>query len=460
MATTTTDKEQSAPISEETAPERSGPQLPYGVGSVTSGWLTFLFIVGLIALTGFVAWLIQLQYGEVVTGLRDIGTMQGAPWGLYIAFVVFFVGVSFAGISTAVLIRLLDLEKLRPVARMAELLTIVSLLMATIAIVADLGQPFRGLINLFRYARPQSPFFGTFSLVISGYLVASVIYFYLDSRKDAKECAARESRLRWLYRGWAAGYKGTEEEVERHRKASFWLSIAILPLLVIAHSTLGFVFGLQVGRPGWYSALQAPSFVIMAGISGVGLLIVAAAVLRRVAGDDAKDRLNEGVFGWLGKFLMVLIIIYTYFMIVDMLTAMYTGGHHEVRVSDAILKGRYAWLYWSAVITLILPLGILIWQAVKRQWAIGLLVTCGVLVNITAILKRYLLVVPSETAGTLLPYQPGTYSPSVVEYLLVAGLMGLALTMIAIFMKVFPIMELPADEADEANENVKESSNA
>jgi Ni/Fe-hydrogenase subunit HybB-like protein len=61
--------------------------------------------------------------------------MAGSPWGLYIAFDVYFVGISFAGITVAALVRLLNLEKLKPISRMAELLTVISLLLAAFTII-------------------------------------------------------------------------------------------------------------------------------------------------------------------------------------------------------------------------------------------------------------------------------------------------------------------------------------
>src|SRR3972149_4016005 len=199
---------------------RAIPELPYGVGRVGPGF--FALVAGSLALVvlGLVAYSRQWVDGEIVTGLRDLGPMGGTPWGIYVAFVVYFVGISFAGITVAALIRVLNLEHLRPVSRMAELLTVL------------------------RYARPQSPFFGTFSLVISAYLIASMVYLYLDGRRDAALCARRPGRLQGFFQLWAAGYEDTPEQRERHRRSSWWLSLFIIPLLVVAHSTLGFVFGL------------------------------------------------------------------------------------------------------------------------------------------------------------------------------------------------------------------------
>ena len=415
-------------------------ELPYGIGRFSSGW--YILIGVLLALIGFgiYAYSQQLSEGLVVTGMRDIGVMGGAAWGLYITFDIYFVGVSFAGITTAAMIRLFNLEQLKPISRIAEALTVVSLIMAGLVIFPDLGQPLRGLVNLFRYARPGSPFFGTFTLVLSGYLFGSLVYLYLDGRRDAAILAKVPGKLQGFYKLWAAGYKDTPAEQERHQKASFWLAIAIVPLLVTAHSSLGFIFGLQVGRPGWYSSLQAPEFVTLAGVSGIGFLIVLTAILRKVL--KTEDILTLAVFKWLSDFLMFLLVIYLYFLVVELLTITYIAHSHDIIVANALFTGIYASAYWITVASLVIPLILLAWQFVFKRYQLSWIVISGVLVNIAAVVKRYLIVVPSQTHGATLPYGIGSYSPTWVEYGVVLGIIALGALLYIIFIKVFPIMEV------------------
>jgi molybdopterin-containing oxidoreductase family membrane subunit len=421
--------------------------LPQQVGRLTSGWKVTMAAAVVLLGVGVFAFIRELSSGMIATGMRNVGTMGGASWGLYITMVVYFIGVSFAGITIAALIRIFDLRQLRPIARFAELLTVVALILGALAIIVDLGQPLRGIVNLFEFARPQSPFFGTFSLVIAGYLFASLVYMYLGGRRDAALMARHPGRLQGFYRRWAAGYTDTPEERERHRRTSFWLAVTVIPLLVIAHSTLGFVFGLQVGRPGWYGTLQAPAFVALAGVSGVGHIIVLSAIVRRTVGD--MSRISTEVFAWLGKFLAALLLVYLYFMSVELLTLLYATPEVEKQLSDALLFGEYAWIYWGSVALLALPALGLIWQALAKRWSVRWLVVIGVAVNLAAIGKRFLIVVPSQTHGTLLPYEVGSYSPSWVEYGVVLGLFGLGALMIGAFLKVFPPLPL-SDEEEEA----------
>lgn len=419
-------------------------RLPYGVGRVSPGFVVLVLGLAALVALGVVAYSRQFIHGEVVTGLRDLGPMGGTPWGLYIVFVVYFVGVSFAGITMAAIIRLFGLTELKPVARMAEVLTVVALVLGAMSVIADVGRPIIAAKHLFQYARPQSPFFGTFSLVLSGYLFASLVYLYLDGREDAAALARRGGRLAGFFRVWAAGYDGSDEARDRHARTTFWLALAIIPLLVAAHSTLGFVFGLQSGAAGWYSALQAPSFVIMAGVSGIGHVIVMAALARYLL--NLRAQIPDKVFRWLANLLWVLAVAYLYLLLVEMLTALYAGHHNEVRVTKALLTGTYAWLFWGSVAALAIAAVTLFVQFVTGRYRIPLVVVAAILVNLAAIGKRYLIVVPSQTHGRLLPYEVGSYSPTWVEYSVVVGLMALGALAMVLFFRVFPIMPVTLEE--------------
>ena len=53
------------------------------------------------------------------------------------------------------MIRLFNLDYLKPIARIAELLTIVCIILGAICITADVGQPIRAFMNLMKFARPS-----------------------------------------------------------------------------------------------------------------------------------------------------------------------------------------------------------------------------------------------------------------------------------------------------------------
>jgi len=416
------------------------PVLPYGVGSVSRGWLAAIALLLLVFVVGAFAYSRQFMYGEEVTGLSDVGTRGGAPWGLYVVFVIYFVGVSTGLMLIGVVAELLKIGHMRAITRIAEGLAIISLLLGAMSVLADLGQPLRGILNFFRYAHPMSPFFGTFTLVVSGALFASVIYLFLTLRPDAAILAKRKSGLSTFYKWWASGYKDTPAERARRERSSIWLAFGILPLRILAYSTLGFVFGLQVGRPGWQSSLQAPGFIILAVVSGAALLILVAAAARHIPG--AREELSIPVFSWLSNLMTVLLGVYLYFLLAELLTTGYTSTEAGWRVTSSLLIGQFAVLNWLSIGMLSLATALGGWQMLKRNYSLSMIVAAGALVTVSAILQRYLIVVPSLTTGSLLPYEEGTYTPTLVEYGVVLGLIALGALMFVAFLKVVPILSI------------------
>jgi molybdopterin-containing oxidoreductase family membrane subunit len=404
-----------------------------------------LVILGLLAVLGVGAYAYSRQMfeGEVVTGLRDVGTMGGAPWGIYVAFELYAVGVGFGAMLLLGAIRLMRLSRLEPLTRTLGLMTLAGLLIGYLSVMADLGQPLRAVVNIARYARPMSPFFGTFTVGLVTSLVATWVYLYLDSRRDAALLASRPTGWRpWLHLV-AAGYGGTPEEETRHRQASLALAILLIGLGIAAASSAGFVFSIQVARPGWYSALQAPAFVVLAGTTAVAVLIILAAVLRKALGE--RERLNIPLFTWLSNLMLALTLTYLYFLLAELITVGYAGHHHEARLTEALLKGEFAWLFWGSGGLFLISFIVLATQAVRRRYSIGLIVFAAVLINLAALGKRYLIVVPSLTYGNLLPYPDGSYSPTWVEYAVILGLIAFGILLYILFIKVFPIMEVRED---------------
>jgi molybdopterin-containing oxidoreductase family membrane subunit len=420
--------------------------LPQGVGHLTAAWKAFIVVALAVVALGLYSYWHEASNGMIVTSMRSTGTMGGATWGLYIVMVEYFIGVSLAGVAIAAVARVFRIAELRPITRIAELLTVGSLMVGLLAVVIDLGHPIRGIINMMLYARPQSAFFGTFTLVAGGVFLTSLAYLYLGGRRDAAKIAATPSRLQWFHRLWAAGYTGTSEEQERHNRVMFWLSVGIVPLIVIALSTEGLVFGIQVGRPGWFGSLQGPDFLVLAAASGLANLLVLTAIVRRVLGD--WNRIGVGVFRWLGHFLLAASAIALYFMVVELFTLLYATPADERLLADALLKGAYSWIFWLSLGLMALGLALVIWQAATAKWRIGPLVVASVAISTAALAERYLTVIPSQTHATLLPYETGSYFPNWVEFGVVAGLFALGALLIGLFMKAFPIIPMRDEEEE------------
>jgi molybdopterin-containing oxidoreductase family membrane subunit len=177
-----------------------------------------------------------------------------------------------------------------------------------------------------------------------------------------------------------------------------------------------------------------------AGVSGTGILIFIAAVLRRVY--RLENVIDVAAFRWLGTFLWVMIVVVLYFVISEELTSLYAGGEKERAVATALVSGPYALSYRLEIGSFVLALIILFAQFALGRTSVALTAFAGLLVNVGAVLKRFLLVVPSQTHGTLLPWPVGHYAPNTHELGVVLGFVCLGVLLFSIFIWVFPIIPI------------------
>lgn len=405
-----------------------------------SGQAFYIFGGGLLILIvwfGY-AWYLQLTQGLGVTMMR---TPVGAAWGVYIVNFVFFVGIAHGGIAIAAAIRLFKLTKYMPIARMGEVLTVISLMMAGLSIMIDMGRPDR-IFNLILYW-PQRV--GASSLswditVIIIYFALSVSYLWLTMRQDLVRCMDRFPRLTWVYKPLLLGYR--PDEGRKIEGMTWWLSIAIVFLIVmLSGGVVPWIFGLLPARPGWFSALAGPYFLTAAIASAIAAVIVVAAILRRLFNWQAY--IKPEIFKGLGTFLGIITLFYLYLVLAEQLTMRYAAPLPELLISEKLFRGEFAAIFWPMLILgFFIPPMMLVVQTIRHKWfSLTRTVLAAAIILIAFWIKRFLIVVPS-LLRPLLPFPEGNYSPSWVEWSVIAGVFAISVLLFVLFLKLFPIMEL------------------
>ncbi|MEM4311761.1 MAG: NrfD/PsrC family molybdoenzyme membrane anchor subunit [Nitrososphaerales archaeon] len=412
---------------------------------IYTGRRFYIFLAALFALLiwGFYAWYTQLRYGLVITGLRDIGV--GPPWGLYVSNFIFFIGMAHGGIAISAAVRIAGLRTYKPITRIAEFLTPISLLMAALSILFDLGRPDRIFHLMIYYLERlgQSPLVWDWT-VITIYFTLSVIYIFLLIRKDVAFCVQHFPRWRWLYKLLLVGY--IAEEKEKVEKLAWWMALVIPTLLVLlSGGVIAWLLGLMIARPGWYGAFMGPYFVVAAVASALAAVIVVSAIFRRVFKWD--EFIRPEIFRGLGNFLAALMFFYLYFMFAEHITMQYPGPQPtpELSVSQAILTGEFAWIFWSmTIIFFVVPTLSLFTQVVLKKFSLTVTTMSAIAILIGLWIKRVLIVVPPLTRS-LLPYPIGAYTPTWVEWSLVIATLALATLLYTLVIKVIPAIEVKQD---------------
>jgi len=394
----------------------------------------FIVALTLITVVFIYAYMIQLTKGLGVTGLNDT-----AIWGVYIVNFIYFIGLSHAGIAISAAVRIMKLYRYAPIARMAEVLTLASLMMAGLSIVIDLGRPDRSFLLVTKFAARigSSPLLWDITAVAT-YLILSTTYLYLPMREDLRVCRDRMTGWRKkMYEITLPGYG--EDEAPVIRRLAWWMAVTILPVMVMVHTTVSWIFSLLSNRPLWFGAAAGPYFIAAAVASGIASVVVIAAVLRKLF--HWEDILTPEIFRGLGNFLSIMTLIYLYMMLVEQVTARFAGPAGEFFVSEAWLFGEFATIFWSiTTIGLVLPCVYLLIQAF-RPGKINITMTAFVSLAIVIAMwfKRFIIIVPTLTVGgsPLL-----AYTPSWVEIAILAGSFSALALIYTILLKLIPVIEM------------------
>jgi molybdopterin-containing oxidoreductase family membrane subunit len=402
-------------------------------GRAFAAWVVTLAILSVVGLAAFTY---QFANGLVVTGLRN--TMM---WGNYILFFMFFVGLSAGGLIVASAGRLFGVAAFKPITRLAVLEATVAVMLAGVFILPDLGRPER-VVNILLYANFTSPMVWDIAIVIA-YTILSLTYVWLYTRADL---ARRGS---WL----ALGTGVSPRELARDERLKSLLAWVALPAAILLHSITAWIFGLQISRTFWYSALMAPLFIASALVSGLSLVILLALALRRLRRVEFDDRL----VAYLGGLLAVFIVVEAFFVGSEFLTAAYPGVPEDADPIRRLLTGPYAPLFWSEfVIGLAVPFLIL---AVRRTRMRPPFVAFASALAVSGIFVHRLNLLLNGLSYVPIPLPPGVaigapqggaaesfatyhwYVPTVVEWLVVAGILAFGALLFTAAVVTLPLRE-------------------
>jgi molybdopterin-containing oxidoreductase family membrane subunit len=403
-----------------------------------AGWPFWLATVPLSAI---VLWSVFAFGWQYYWGLGETGMGHPVSWAFYLINFVFFIGISHAGTLISAILRITHAGWRTPVTRAAEVVTVFALAAGPTNILFDLGRSIK-FHWVALHANFVSPLLWDFTCIMT-YFITCVLFLYVLMIPDIALLRDRFPRRRWLYKPLSLGWTGTEKQERILNKLSTFLCIAVIPIAVSVHTVVSWVFGMQT-QPMWHSTIFGPYFVAGAIYSGIAVIILVAAVLRRVY--HLEDYLQPIHFNNLGLLLLTMALLWFYFTLAEYLTTIYGSGEAEVAVFWAKFTGKYSILFWAmALLCFVIPFLILAFKRTRTILGTSI-ASASVLAGMW--LERYLIIIPTLTEPRL-PYARGSYVPSWVEWSMMAGLCaGFALAII-LFSKIFPVITLWEMEKEE-----------
>lgn len=190
------------------------------------GWSIFFVIC---ILVGLYALYLQIAKGHGVTGMRD-----NVVWGLFIVNFIFFIGLSYAGAIIAGLLHLFKVKWGKPIIRLAQFMTLISVIVGPIFILLCVGR-FDRMHHLFIYPRIQSPLTWDVMAVVT-FFAGSVLFLWLALIKDLS--VYRDAKLnipKWkqkVYKFLALGYRGAASQKRHLIISQNLMAIIMIPLAI------------------------------------------------------------------------------------------------------------------------------------------------------------------------------------------------------------------------------------
>jgi Ni/Fe-hydrogenase subunit HybB-like protein len=378
-----------------------------------------------------------------INGIGSWGVNIPVAWGLAIAEYVWWIALASGGTIVSALFYLTRSPWRAATNRISETMLLSAIPCAGLMPIMHLGR--QGLFYwLFPYSTvmgvwPQvrSPLWWDFICLLC-YLLMSIMYYYAGLLPDLATLRdlARSRFKQILYGVLALGWRGSTRHWRNHQTVYAIMSAIMAPMVISVHSVVGLDFAGGL-TPGWHDTQFPPYFFFGAVISGVALTIMLMVVVRW--GYGLGDLLTEYHFNALAKVMLVASLMLTYAYVWEAFGPIYGGGVAEKTEYMQRMFGFTAPAFWAEkVLNVVIPQ--LLWlPRVRRNLLLLFLISGGIIVGMW--LERYMFTIAS-LEHNYMPSYWGLYYPTLWDWMVLSGTIGLFLTLFFLALRLVPIISM------------------
>lgn len=385
-------------------------EIEWGVANrLFSGSLSYyiaVIISALLVLAGIIAGVHSLAAGHLGTFNVD----REVAWGILIAAYVFFVVTSTGLCLVSSIGHVFGVKSYMPIAKRSVFLSIATILGGFFIIAFEIKVPWRMLIynvispNLTSNIWWMGTLYGAYLVL----MMFEFLFLNINKHKFAVICG---------FSGAVAG--------------------------IAAHSNLGAVFGLLMGRDFWHGPYMSIYFIASAMMTGTAVIILFHYLAYKVNGEsleqDKPMMESLDVVRRLGILLISVIIFFTCWKMIAAIAGAPSGKYEAAM---ALVSGSYAFNFWffEAGFGLLLPL-VLFYLSKGRDLKMMFWGSAIMLIGI--FVMRYDLVLVGQIVPSYYKYGVNefnsllTYFPSFHEIVITLGGFGLTVFLFLVGEKIF-----------------------
>ncbi len=356
--------------------------------------------------------------GHYVTGMTN-----QIVWGLPHVVAIFLIVAASGALNVASIGSVFGGPMYKPLGRFSSVLAIALLAGGLMVLVLDLGRPDRLIVAMTKYNFKS--IFAWNIYLYTGFFV--IVGIYLWAMIDRKGKA--------LYRPLGI--------------------TAFLWRLALTTGT-GSIFGFLVAREAYDAAIMAPMFIIMSFSYGLAFFIIT--LMAAYWWDDRK--IGDLRIAKLKNLLGVFVAAVLYFALVYHLSNLYITQHHGIENFVLLEGGIYTKMFWIGQVLIggVIPL-ILIYSPAFSSSRFSIL-AAAFMVLIGGFFQVYVIVIGGQAFPmTLFPGKEviessffdgmvNSYVPSLPEAMLGIGGVIVAMTIVAVIARMFPMLPDSLEDPD------------
>ncbi|EMA65200.1 NrfD/PsrC family molybdoenzyme membrane anchor subunit [Halorubrum kocurii] len=392
-------------------------------------------VVAVLVAVGAYATYLRLTGGMASTNLTSI-----VPWGAWVAFYIYFVGLSAGAFLVSTMANVFEVEGMHRIDRDALFAAVISMAVALLFVWIDLGRMDR-MYFPFLWRQLTSALSWEVHAYVA-YIGILVTELYFSMRIDLARVADRTSGLRKrFYAALALGRLDTSEASQAFDRR--WLKragVLGIPLAIfMVHGGTGVLFAVSKARPYWNSGLFPVIFVISALLSGTALVMVIYVLRTRLFDGESVD---PDLLDRLAQLLIGFIVIDAALTAIETFIAIASVHPHEIETWQVIMYGPMSWSFWWFMIgfSWVFPMVLLSKKSWRRTPAVMVLAGLSVVVGIVAV--RFNIVVPAQVMPVMEGLPHGSYFPTLVEWGTSVGMIGVGLLLYTLGAETLPLTPL------------------
>ncbi|MCI6573869.1 MAG: polysulfide reductase NrfD [Actinomycetaceae bacterium] len=354
------------------------------------------------------------------------------PWGLWVIFYVYFVGMSAGAALISTLSYVFNLQVFDSIRRAALVVALLGLAFGGLFIGFDIGRWDR-LFSTFIFFHWTSALSWEIRFFFL-YIIVLAVMLIVDIRLTLGK-SAHPDRARSVLKGFG---------------------IALIPIALLG--VLGseaMIFSTNSTRPMWYGPMLPLVFIISSVMAGAAILIVIAYVhersqqrqLKRQDGQDRQGRRDIAVaapfttaplIAALGKILLTFTFIDMLVSTFEYCVPLLAGESAELTVIRWTTTGPWAWVFWGLYIAvgLVGTAAILLSRFGRSSHGILTAAICA-LIGVLAI--RFTIVIPPQIPRLLSGFPAGEFAPTLSEWLVAVCFISLGVLLYVLATAFLPI---------------------